>query len=64
MMIVLMVNEIGAIDDDLGFLKEESRSISDSSVELMMYAILFEGFCATWLIFKYWVVFSAHCCIS
>ncbi|RZC55198.1 hypothetical protein C5167_014060 [Papaver somniferum] len=36
MMIVLMVNEIGAIDDDLGFLEEESRAISDSSVELMV----------------------------
>ncbi|RZC60763.1 hypothetical protein C5167_022523 [Papaver somniferum] len=41
-MIVLMVNEIRAIDDDLGFLEEESRSISYSSVELMMFAILFE----------------------
>ncbi|KAI3906887.1 hypothetical protein MKW98_004937, partial [Papaver atlanticum] len=41
-MIVLGVNKIGAIDDDLGFLEEESGSISDSSVELMMFELVEE----------------------
>ncbi|RZC64398.1 hypothetical protein C5167_008082 [Papaver somniferum] len=37
-----MVNEIGAIDDDLGFLEEESGSISYSSIKLMMFELVEE----------------------
>ncbi|RZC49880.1 hypothetical protein C5167_018318 [Papaver somniferum] len=41
-MIVMMVNEIGAVDDDLGFLEEEFGSISYSSIELMMFELVEE----------------------